>query len=176
MALRTIHIGAIENAFQWDDTSTPFYSDGSTPVGLIVPVVPSVNNAVVRKVDLGASGVDPLADEQFVVMAFTGDLANERKLAAGVGVTLTDGGAGGNATLAVKQQSAVASLTDNSGGTPNDTVQALSDPADLPSTADALRDDLVANLIPELRNNIADLTSKINTILDKLRSSEIIAT
>lgn len=56
-------------------------------------------------------------------------------------------------------------LTDNSGGTADATVQALTDPADLPLTADALRDDLVANLIPELRNNIADLTAQINALI-----------
>ena len=57
-----------------------------------------------------------------------------------------------------------ATLTDNSGGTANTTVQALTDPADTPITADALRDDLVANLIPELRNNFADLTAQINAL------------
>lgn len=58
----------------------------------------------------------------------------------------------------------VVKLTDNSAGTANDTIQALTDPADTPLTADALRDDLVANLIPELRNNFADLAAKINEI------------
>lgn len=61
-------------------------------------------------------------------------------------------------------QPTLTALTDNSGGTANDTVQALTDPADTPATADALRDDLVANLIPELRNNIADLTAKLNAV------------
>lgn len=58
-----------------------------------------------------------------------------------------------------------ATLTDNSGGTANTTVQALTDPADTPADADTLRDDLVANLIPELRNNIADLTAQINALI-----------
>lgn len=58
----------------------------------------------------------------------------------------------------------VTALTDNSGGTANDTVQALTDPADTPISSDALRDDLVANLIPELRNNFADLAGKINSL------------
>jgi len=55
-------------------------------------------------------------------------------------------------------------LSDSSGGTANTTVQALTDPADTPATADALRDDLVANLIPELRNNFADLTAQVNNL------------
>ncbi len=63
----------------------------------------------------------------------------------------------------------IVALTDNTTGTANDVLQALTDPADTPATADALRDDLVANLIPEVRNNLADLAAKINelrTILD----------
>jgi hypothetical protein len=74
------------------------------------------------------------------------------------------------------QEAAIASLTDSTGGTANNTVQALTDPVDSPLTADALRDDLVANLIPELRNNYADLTAKINTILTALRNHGLIAT
>jgi hypothetical protein len=57
-----------------------------------------------------------------------------------------------------------ATLTDNSGGTATTTVQALTDPTDTPITADALRDDLVANLIPELRNNFADLVAQVNAL------------
>lgn len=56
-------------------------------------------------------------------------------------------------------------LTDSSGGTANTTVQALTDPADAPASADALRDDLVANLIPELRNNFADLAAQVNALI-----------
>lgn len=59
----------------------------------------------------------------------------------------------------------VGALTDNTAGTANETLQALTDPADAPGTADALRDDLVANLIPELRNNLADLAAKINALI-----------
>lgn len=38
--------------------------------------------------------LNALADEQFVVMAATADLANERVLTAGVGISIIDGGAG----------------------------------------------------------------------------------
>lgn len=58
----------------------------------------------------------------------------------------------------------VVALTDNTSGTANDTLVALSDPADTPASADALRDDLVANLIPELRDNLADLAAKVNEV------------
>lgn len=49
-------------------------------------------------------------------------------------------------------------------GTANDTLEAMADPTDTPGTADALRDDLVANLLPKVRNNFADVATKINAI------------
>ena len=55
-------------------------------------------------------------------------------------------------------------LTDNSAGTANTTVEAIPDPADTPASADALRDDIVANLLPALRNNFADLAAQINAL------------
>lgn len=62
-----------------------------------------------------------------------------------------------------------ADLTDSTAGTANDTLQAVPDPADTPASVDALRDDLVANAIPAIRNNFADLAAKVNTILAALR-------
>lgn len=50
-------------------------------------------------------------------------------------------------------------------GTANGTLQALPDPTDSPATADALRDDIVANLLPPLRNNLADIATALNTLL-----------
>lgn len=47
----------------------------------------------------GGGGADPGA--QYVVMAATASLANERALTAGTGILRTDGGAGGNVTLAI---------------------------------------------------------------------------
>lgn len=74
------------------------------------------------------------------------------------------------------QQAAVASLTNNLGVVGNDDVVAVPDPADAPGTADALRDDLVANTIPAIRGDLADLTDKLNTVLTRLRAHGIIAT
>jgi len=45
----------------------------------------------------GGSGVDPYAS--YVVFSTTGSLANERTLAAGAGISLTDGGPGGLLTI-----------------------------------------------------------------------------
>jgi|GEM_PF-1624622 hypothetical protein len=47
----------------------------------------------------GGSGGAP-TDAEYVVMALNGTLTNERVLAAGTGISLTDGGAGSNATIA----------------------------------------------------------------------------
>lgn len=57
-----------------------------------------------------------------------------------------------------------AALTDNSAGTANTTLQAIPDPTDTPATADALRDDIVANGLPAIRNNFADLAAMVNKL------------
>lgn len=77
--------------------------------------------------------------------------------------------------LAGRQAATVAALTDNSAGTANNTIQAMPDPTDTPATADALRDDLVAVLLPALRNNVADLAAKINEIRTVLRAAGLMA-
>lgn len=69
----------------------------------------------------------------------------------------------------------IGALTDNTAGTANNTLEALPNPADAPATADALRDDLVANLIPALRNNYADLAEKCNALRTALRNHGIMA-
>ncbi|MCK6475329.1 MAG: hypothetical protein L6Q35_00690 [Phycisphaerales bacterium] len=73
------------------------------------------------------------------------------------------------------QATAIADLTDNSAGTANSTIQAMADLTDSPATADALRDDIVTNLLPAIRNNVADLTAKVNAILAAIRNLGIIA-
>lgn len=78
---------------------------------------------------------------------------------------------GGNAAY----RTAVAALTDNTAGTANNTLQALPDPADAPATVDALRDDLVANLIPALRNDLADLAAKVNELRTALVNAGIVS-
>lgn len=101
MAEQRISIGNLEDVVVYDDTG--FYQDGITPLGLLVTGTPTDDNHAVRKQDLTDSGVNPLVDEQYVVMDFTADLPNERKLTAGTGVALADGGAGGNATISIGQ-------------------------------------------------------------------------
>jgi hypothetical protein len=102
-------------------------------------------------------------------------------VAGGTGVDLSSTGPGivrqntASATFTVAQEADIGALTDNTGGTANTTLQALTDPADLPLTADALRDDLVANLIPELRNNYADLAAQVNAIRTVLRNLKAMA-
>jgi len=49
-------------------------------------------------------------------------------------------------------------------GTANNTLAAVPNPTDTPASADALRDDLVATLIPPIRDNFADLASKVNEL------------
>lgn len=74
-------------------------------------------------------------------------------------------------SIAAAAMNSITALTDNSGGTANNTITAMADPADTPASADALRDDLVANFCLNVRNNIADLAAKINELITALTGS-----
>lgn len=66
-------------------------------------------------------------------------------------------------------------FTDNVGGTPGTTLAAIPDPADAPATADALRDDIVTNVLPAIRNlvsSLADQHNKVNT--DSVNTAQVL--
>ena len=163
MAQKEVFIGSV-GPLLYDDTN--FYAlntNGKARVG----AAPTANDEVVRYQDsVLTSGDQTIAGKK--------TFSDEIELDS----TLNHDGAaiGFFGAAPVAQATASAGLTDNSGGTADDTVQALTDPADGPVSADALRDDLVANLIPELRNNYADLAAKINKALTVLRDLGLIAT
>lgn len=69
------------------------------------------------------------------------------------------------------QAADVVALTDNVGGSTSGTLAAIPDPADSPATADALRDDLVANTIPKIRDAISGLAAKVNLFRTNMRTS-----
>ena len=54
-------------------------------------------------------------------------------------------------------------------------AHAITDPANTPATADALRDDLVLNSIPDIEAALNALGAKINAILVKLEGAETFA-
>lgn len=73
-----------------------------------------------------------------------------------------------NVTPIVQPASAnQAALTNSTAGTYDGTLAALADLTDSPASADALRDDIVNNLLPVLRNNFTD----IHTLLDAIRTA-----
>jgi hypothetical protein len=91
--------------------------------------------------------------------------------AAGTTRVQVDGtgiGVFGHATAA--QAADFSALTDNSAGSADNTIQAMASPTDSPASADALRDDISANLMPAIRNNFADLAAKVNAIRTVLRA------
>jgi len=53
------------------------------------------------------------------------------------------------------------------------TAHAITDPADSPASADALRDNLVANTIPSIETALNNLGTKINSILARLETAGI---
>jgi hypothetical protein len=56
-------------------------------------------------------------------------------------------------------------------GTADSTIAAVPDPTDTPATADALRDDLVTNVIPVINADILDLGAKINALQTELNAN-----
>lgn len=90
-------------------------------------------------------------------------------------INLANGRLGFFGATPVAQQSDFTALTDSSGGTANNTIQALSTLTDSPATADALRDNLMATWASELANNFADLAAKINSIRTVLRNLGLMA-
>lgn len=59
----------------------------------------------------------------------------------------------------------IEAIVDNTAGTVSPTLPSIPDPADTPASADALRDDLVANTLPPIRDALASLSNKLNAIL-----------
>lgn len=82
---------------------------------------------------------------------------------------------GSNWKIIGKQVAATTAFTDSVGGTVNDTLSAIPDPADTPASADALRDDLVTNTLPKIRNAISSLAAKWNTFRTNARTSGVLA-
>ena len=82
--------------------------------------------------------------------------------------------AGFYGTAAVARPAALANPTDGTGGTVGN-VPAIPDPADAPASADALRDDLVANTLPKIRDGIASTLTAANKALTVLRTLGLMA-
>lgn len=76
----------------------------------------------------------------------------------------SDGNATISVTTTVAEQSAITSLTDNTGGTADNTLANLADGS------------TYANDHAAIENNFADLAAKVNAILTALRAAGVIAT
>jgi hypothetical protein len=57
-----------------------------------------------------------------------------------------------------------------------ETSHSITDPADTPADADALRDDLVTNTIPALESALNALGTKLNSVLSALENAKILET
>lgn len=84
----------------------------------------------------------------------------------GLGITVTDD-LDGTVTIAIKQQDHISNAS---------AAHSITDPADSPANADALRDDLVANAIPDIEAALDALGAKINLILTALETAEVLKT
>lgn len=132
--------------------------------------------------------VEVVADGTIAVNDVIYPSADGQAMASGtvaVGIALTAGAAGDLVTVVlatqvlagtvVGAQADIVALTDSTGGAANNTVAALPVLTDAPATADALRDDIVTNMVPVLAANFADLTAKVNAIRTALRASGLMS-
>lgn len=71
--------------------------------------------------------------------------------------------------------SGLTNLTDGASGVVDNTLQGLPDPTDGLLTTDALRDEIVVNLLPPLRNNLTDIVNKINQISNILKQHNLLS-
>ena len=84
-------------------------------------------------------------------------------------------GIGFFATAPVAQPADVVALTDNVGGANSRTLAAIPDPTDSPASADALRDDIVTNVLPKIRDAVSSMADFQNDIRTLLRSLGLMA-
>lgn len=98
-----------------------------------------------------------IADATITAAKVAGDVATQAELDAHAAVDGDDGH--------IDQQAAIADLSSTN----------LPDPTDSPVDADALRDDLVAVLIPAIETRLDAVEAKVNAVLTALRSAGVIA-
>jgi len=146
MAERTISIGNLRNIVVYNDEEFP---DGVVTPSVLITQAPSSDQHAARVRDLNGGTLDPVFNSVTVNGVFSHRGQQLELFGSGV---------------LVSRPPSVNQLGGTAGGTVDGSIQVLTDPADLPLTADALRDDLVANLIPQLRNNIEELQQKINEL------------
>ncbi len=108
----------------------------------------------------------------------TWNQANQTSGVAGTPVDPTS--AGGTlidlgSEISQSQQADIGVLVDGIGGTVDLSLAAITDPADAPATADVLREDLVANALPELRDALSSIADQVNDIRTALRNLTLMA-
>ena len=113
------------------------------------------------------SAIPPTNASYIVQSAPVSGLSDYRIAAAGDAITLTDGGAQNNLTIAVDPAANVADASE---------AHTVTDPADSPADADALRDDLVTNTIPSIESALNALGVKINAIISALETAKLMET
>jgi hypothetical protein len=91
---------------------------------------------------------------------------------AGWSIQISDGA---NWKYIAKRAVTTTAFSDSIGGTVADALAAIPDPADSPASADALRDDLVTNTLPKIRNALSSLAAKWNTFRTNGRASGLMA-
>lgn len=112
--------------------------------------------------------VQPSSANQTALTDSTGGSVADATLAdAATAATLTDN-TGGSVSTTLAALTLSSSMTGSTGGTADGAWQTIPDPTDSPASADALRDDLVANALPAIRNNFAETLTELALIRSAL--------
>jgi len=134
---------------------------------------PDVHGRKIVRVGLGTKSTDALrkgqlgilveGDNQGITGSYddaTGTLTLSIQIRTSYGLSVTANG------LQLKKQAHVADAS---------VAHAITGPADSPASADALRDDLVANTIPSIVSALNSLGATINAVLFALENAEVLA-
>jgi hypothetical protein len=154
------------------DATQTWNSGGVTFTGLKANITDTASAAASMLADLQVGGSSKFSVRKDGLTNIVGDLDHDGTNVGFFGVTPAARPSAYTQTYSTADKThanpTAVALTDNTTGTANTTLQAIPDPADTPASADALRDDIVANDLPAIRNNFADLAASNNAIIADL--------
>lgn len=140
--------------------------------GKTLPAMPTVTGQVLHfavRYNSTDDKYDQIYSNNDSFSSFSADDITARDINATGGYSIND------TQVLTSQQPEITDLTDSIGGTVSNTLAAIPNPADTPASADALRDDLVTNVLPKIRDALSSLAAKDKEWLDTARTHGLIA-
>ncbi|WP_370325306.1 hypothetical protein [Euzebya sp.] len=170
-SLRTLGTGAQQaaagNDARLSDARTPVAHADTHAAGEADEVTPAaIGAATIAHAATHATGGTDEVTPAAIGAPTTDDLGTVADAVTALDGALTDHVAVTGADGHVAQQAAIGDVTPTT----------ITDPADAPADADALREDLVANVLPDIDARFDAVEAKVNAILAALRTAEVLET